>query len=71
MQWLFKGKELPSDDDVYEIGFDGSFATLSLSDVLPEDEGEYTCSVRNAKGSCACSARLIVLGKKTSQTQQP
>ncbi len=66
VQWLFKGKEIPPDDDIFDMTFDGSLATLSLSDVLPEDEGEYTCSVRNSKGSCASSARLIVQGKKTS-----
>ncbi|XP_072047598.1 myosin light chain kinase, smooth muscle-like [Amphiura filiformis] len=60
VQWLYKGKEISADDDIFDTTFDGSLATLSLSDVLPEDEGEYTCSVRNSKGSCACSARLIV-----------
>lgn len=69
LQWLFKGKEIAPNDDIYEVHFADNTATLSLSDVLPEDEGEYTCSVRNAKGSCASSARLTVQGKTTGVTK--
>ncbi|XP_038047057.1 myosin light chain kinase, smooth muscle-like isoform X3 [Patiria miniata] len=60
IQWLFLGKEISPDDDIYEIAFDGEKATLVLPEVLPEDEGEYECIARNRAGEASCRARLSV-----------
>ncbi|XP_071792535.1 protein Obscurin-like isoform X2 [Asterias amurensis] len=60
IQWLFLGKEISPDDDIYEIAFDGEKATLVLPEVLPEDEGEYECIARNRDGEVSCRARLSV-----------
>lgn len=40
--------------------FDGSTARLLISQVYPEDEGEYTCVAYNALGSTSTSAVLVV-----------
>ena len=63
IQWLFLGKEISPDDDIYEISFDGEKATLVLPEVLPEDEGEYECIARNRAGEVSCRARLSVESK--------
>ena len=63
IQWLFLGKEISPDDDIYEIAFDGEKATLVLPEVLPEDEGEYECIARNRDGEVSCRARLSVESK--------
>ncbi|XP_022101402.1 myosin light chain kinase, smooth muscle-like isoform X2 [Acanthaster planci] len=71
IQWLFLGKEISPDDDIYEITFDGEKATLVLPEVLPEDEGEYECIARNRAGQVSCRARLSVEIPPTEPVDAP
>lgn len=41
---------------------DGEINTLRISEVFPEDEGEYKCVVSNQGGQVQVSAPLKVLG---------
>ena len=43
--------------------YDGEKAQLQIPEVLPEDEGEYTCEATNSAGTASCSAALLVEGK--------
>jgi len=42
---------------------DGTTSRLTILQVYPEDEGEYTCVVRNELGKVTTSACLIVDGE--------
>lgn len=44
----------------FNAEFDGETATLSIKQVYPEDEGEYTCVAYNDLGKVFTSACLIV-----------
>jgi hypothetical protein len=46
--------------DGFSADFDGETATLSVDQVYPEDEGEYTCVAYNDLGKVFTSACLIV-----------
>lgn len=49
--------------DDFNADFDGSVAKLSVRQIYPEDEGEYTCIVYNDLGKARTSACIIVDGK--------
>lgn len=42
---------------------DGDTNTLRISEVFPEDEGDYKCIVSNQGGQVEVTAPLKVLGK--------
>lgn len=48
----------------FKVDFDGLTARLSINQVYPEDEGEYTCVAYNELGKAYTSACLVVDGKK-------
>ncbi|XP_025160955.1 titin homolog isoform X2 [Harpegnathos saltator] len=58
--WSRDGRELPDNDYCkYVIYGDGGVA-LRLSQVRPQDAGEYTCVVRNHFGVASCSSLFAV-----------
>ncbi|ESP03505.1 hypothetical protein LOTGIDRAFT_146786, partial [Lottia gigantea] len=61
IQWCKDGRPLTSTDHV-QIGRDATGFYLTVSDVAPEDEGEYSCTIRNDSGKASCSARLQIGG---------
>lgn len=61
--WLKDGREIPDNDyHKYVIYGDGGIA-LRLSDVCPQDAGEYTCLVRNNFGEVSSNGLFAVQGK--------
>lgn len=60
--WSKDGRELP-DNDYYRciIYGDGGVA-LRLSEIRPQDAGEYTCVVRNDFGVASCNSLFAVQG---------
>lgn len=62
MTWLKDGREIPDNDyHKYVIYGDGGVA-LRLSNVCPQDAGEYTCLVRNNFGEVSSNGLFAVQG---------
>lgn len=59
VRWERGGRLLHLGGDV-SADFDGTTARLTISQVYPEDEGEYSCVAYNALGSVVTSAVLVV-----------
>lgn len=60
--WLKDGREIPDNDyHKYVIYGDGGVA-LRLSNVCPQDAGEYTCLVRNNFGEVSSNGLFAVQG---------
>lgn len=59
--WEKDGRVLPHSND-FQTNFCDDRATLSISRVFPEDEGEYTCVASNNIGKSYTSACIIVDG---------
>jgi hypothetical protein len=69
VKWFVDGSEIVDSAD-FRISYDGLRCTLVISDVLPEDEGEYRVSATNCLGSDSTSAYLTVVSaqKRVSET---
>ncbi|KRT86913.1 Immunoglobulin, partial [Oryctes borbonicus] len=59
IRWEKAGKLVHLGDD-FNAEFDGSVAKLLISQVYPEDEGEYTCIAYNDLGKAYTSACIVV-----------
>lgn len=66
--WEKDGRVLPNSSD-FRTNFCDDRATLSISRVFPEDEGEYTCICANNIGKSYTSACIIVDGTITLKYQ--
>lgn len=62
VHWYYRNQEIVGSDEVYELYHEGEIASLCLPEVLPEDEGEYSCTIKNEMGETSCSAFLKVQG---------
>lgn len=62
VQWLYQGQPLPSDGEVYLVSQAKDVSTLTLLDVIVDDEGEYVANATNSSGEVRCSAKLTVTG---------
>lgn len=49
--------------DIYTISYDKGTAKLSISEVFPEDSGNYSVEVKNQWGSASSTASLQVNGE--------
>ncbi|XP_043930851.1 myosin light chain kinase, smooth muscle isoform X2 [Protopterus annectens] len=67
VSWLVNDKPIQYAHSSLENGV----AALKVQDALPEDGGIYTCVIENSKGRASCSARVIVLEKKTAVKPEP
>lgn len=59
IRWEKGGKLVRLGGD-FEADFDGETASLTIHQVYPEDEGEYTCIAYNDLGRASTSACLVV-----------
>lgn len=60
-----KNKKPIASSDVHKISYDKGTCRLYISEVFPEDSGEYTVEVKNKIGSAMSMASLQVKGKKS------
>ncbi len=67
IRWFVDGTEI-RDEPEYEIIYDDGVCTLTLLEVIPEDEGEYVCLAVNEVGEATCKAMLYVEGKVKVQS---
>ena len=44
--------------------FDGEKARLEIGEIFLDDEGIYTCAIKNCNGECRSSCKVSVKGKK-------
>lgn len=61
VSWKFDGIALDGQEP-YRISYDGRMAMLRLPELLPPDEGTYTCLAQNDVGQCETQSKLKVLG---------
>ena len=62
IQWYLNGAKIEASAD-FEISYADGFCTLTITDVLIDDQGEYLVRATNEAGVCETSAYLTVLGK--------
>ena len=61
--WSFKGENI-SDGGRFQIGKTGElFGSLTIADIVFEDEGMHTCTFNNPHGSVETFTELTVQGK--------
>lgn len=61
--WSKDGRELPDNDYYKYVVYGDGGVALRLSEVRPQDAGEYTCVVSNNFGVASCNSLLAVQGK--------
>lgn len=61
--WEKSGKILNDDDGHIATSFDGKHASLIISRICFEDEGEYNCVAKNGLGQTSTSACIVIDGK--------
>ena len=59
IEWFLNGQPIKLGSRFRE-GHDFGFVSLDISNVLPEDGGQYSCRATNALGQAVCSANLSV-----------
>ncbi|XP_072764137.1 uncharacterized protein [Anoplolepis gracilipes] len=58
--WSKDGRELPDNDYYRHVIYEDGGVALRLSEVRPQDAGEYTCVVRNDFGVASCNSLFAV-----------
>lgn len=59
MQTFFCPQPLSS-SEILDLKYRGGVATLTINEVFPEDEGEFTCKATNSVGTATTSCKLTV-----------
>lgn len=62
VKWFYQKQPIPSDGEVYAVNQDGDISTLTLLDVIVDDEGEYVAKATNVAGESQVAANLTVAG---------
>ncbi|XP_067891431.1 myosin light chain kinase, smooth muscle-like isoform X2 [Heterodontus francisci] len=57
--WTINGKAIKSSKFI-NISQEGSHCTLTIEEVLPEDEGQYKCIAENSAGKMECACLVTV-----------
>jgi len=60
--WFHKNEPIKEAKDVTIYQDSEGVCKLAISEVFPEDAGEYTCRAINKVGEAVCAASLIVEG---------
>lgn len=60
--WLHKGMPIQEGKDITIYQDSEGISKLAISEVFPEDAGEYTCKAINKVGEAVCASSLIVEG---------
>lgn len=61
--WYHKNAPIKEAKDVTVYQDSEGVCKLAISEVFPEDAGEYTCHASNKVGEAVCAASLIVEGQ--------
>lgn len=61
--WFHKNEPIKEAKDVTIYQDSEGACKLAISEVFPEDAGEYTCHAINKVGEAVCAASLIVEGQ--------
>ena len=64
--WFKNGEALVS-SDVVSLKYKNRVATLTISEVFPEDEGAYECRATNSEGSKDTSCKLTIIRNHVSR----
>ena len=67
IKWFYNGRELQSEGR-YLIYDKECLHNLEITDVLPEDAGQYLVEAENVYGKATCTAELQVVGKYMRNT---
>lgn len=59
IEWTKNGRPVDESRRV-RMESDGELCSLVISDVRPEDSGEYQCTAKNKTGTASCRTRLVV-----------
>lgn len=62
VEWFFNGIPIQPSPRI-QIIVDDNISTLIIFNVVPEDSGEYTCSVENEMGAITCKTSLHITRK--------
>ncbi|KAI4493465.1 hypothetical protein M0804_001641 [Polistes exclamans] len=71
IHWLKDKREIPDGDCHHYVLYNDGGIVLRLSDIHPEDAGEYACIVRNEFGEISCSGLLAVQDYKSIRNLAP
>lgn len=61
--WYHNNQPVKESKDISIYQDTEGVCKLSINEVFPEDEGQYTCEAVNALGEAVCATSLIVEGK--------
>uniref|UniRef100_UPI00398F6C55 myosin light chain kinase, smooth muscle isoform X2 n=1 Tax=Pristiophorus japonicus TaxID=55135 RepID=UPI00398F6C55 len=67
--WTINGKPIKSTKFI-NISQEGSLCTLTIEEVLPEDEGQYKCIAENSAGKMECTCSVTVADAAAPKTPQ-
>ena len=59
IEWTKNGRPV-SETRRVRTEFDGELSSLVISDLRPEDSGEYLCTAKNKTGKASCRTKLVV-----------
>ena len=62
IKWFYNGQELKQEGR-YIIADEDTVHHLEITDIVPEDAGDYIVEAENTYGKATCSAQLQVIGK--------
>ena len=68
--WFRRDKALSHEDTDVTIERDGDECCLSINQCEPQDEGSYSCTIKNRIGQTTCSTNLEVQGVFIDQPHQ-
>nr|CAD7456923.1 unnamed protein product [Timema tahoe] len=64
---LWEGVDRPlSSSDIIDLKYKNGVATLTITEVFPEDEAEYACTAKNSIGSISTKSKLSVTPMKSN-----
>ncbi|XP_062908318.1 myosin light chain kinase, smooth muscle-like isoform X1 [Mobula hypostoma] len=68
--WTINGKAIKSSKFI-NVSQEGSLCTLTIEEILPEDEGQYRCIAENSAGKVECTCSVTVVDVAEPNTPKP